>query len=78
MFPQCVRATVGNMFTTAEASEQTGLSQRVIQKRLARLGLTVKYAGPVALLTASQIKKIAADKRKPGPKNGKPKGKRIA
>lgn len=54
--------------TTAEVSDQTGLSQRVIQKRIVRLGLKIKKAGPVTLLTDFQINKIVADNRKPGPK----------
>ncbi len=60
------------MFTTAQAAVELNISQRLVQRRMQRLGLDVKYVGPVALLTFAQVEKIRADVRKPGPK---PKGK---
>lgn len=56
------------MITTSDISKETGLSQRAIQKRIARLGIKVKRAGSVAVLTASQAEQIKTMSAKPGRK----------
>lgn len=57
-----------SMVTTADISSETGLGQRTIQKRIVRLGLQCKYAGPVTLLTDLQAEKVKAMSSRPGPK----------
>lgn len=56
------------MITTADIARDSGLSQRVIQKRIAALGLQTKKAGRVLILTRSQAEKVVAQSSKPGPK----------
>lgn len=56
------------MITTADIQAESGLSQRVIQKRVAALGLRPKRAGNVMILTRAQANKIIAQSSKPGPK----------
>lgn len=56
------------MVTTADLSIETGISQRVIQKRVARLTSKVTRAGLVYVLNAKQVAEIKAMSDKPGPK----------
>lgn len=57
-----------NALTTAEAAQQIGIGQRTVQKRILRLGLKVQTAGPVTLLTTSQVERIRNESGTPGPK----------
>jgi hypothetical protein len=59
------------MITTSDISKETGLSQRAIQKRVARLGTKVKRAGTVAVLSMSQAAQVKAMSAKPGRKVNK-------
>lgn len=57
--------------TTAEIAREAKVSQRVIQKRIKRLGIQPIRLGAGFLLTVSQAERVRRDKRKPGPKSGK-------
>lgn len=54
--------------TTAQIAREEGITQRVIQKRIKRLGIQPLRVGSVFLLTISQAERVRRDKRKPGPK----------
>ena len=65
-----IRATVQTpMITTADICGETGLDQRTIQKRIVRLGISVRRVGGVIVLTSGQADKIKAMESKPGPKS---------
>ena len=55
--------------TTAEIAHEAKVSQRVIQKRIKRLGIQPIRLGAGFLLTVSQAERVRRDKRKPGPKS---------
>jgi hypothetical protein len=59
------------MISTKELADESGLSPRVIQKRVSALNLNPKRVGLAMLLTTSEAAKVTAMSSKPGPKNGK-------
>lgn len=57
-----------SMITTADIAKESGLSQRVVQKRVKALAFKPKRVGLIMLLTRAQADIVKAVSSKPGPK----------